>query len=246
MIMLKIEDIARPADRLSEIVQERMVPLPPPYDGFDASPPRKRLTDKARANCDCSLDGFLAVGMTRPKTEEEEQQLIKRFIAGLDRLLSPDDNWAFLQQLMLSLDQCARCQTCVEACPIYTASGRNEVYRPTFRSEVFRRIVKKYAKPGGKLLAKLKGEDIEVNATTIFRLLESSYRCTLCRRCAQACPMGVDNALLTRELRKLFSMKLGIAPKELHENGSVMQLRVGSSTGLKPRVGERHHRVSRR
>ena len=234
--MIKIEDIARPADRLTEIVPERMVPLPPPYDGVDALPPRKRLTDRARANCDCSLDGFLAVGMTRPKTEEEEQQLIKRFIAGLDRLLSPDDNWAFLQQLTLSLDHCARCQTCVEACPIYTASGRNEVYRPTFRSELFRRIVNKYAKRGGKLLAKLKGEDIEVNATTILRLLESAYRCTLCRRCAQTCPMGVDNALLTREIRKLFSMELSIAPKELHENGSVMQLRVGSSTGLKPRV----------
>ena len=135
--MIKIEDIARPAERLTEIDPERLAPLPPPYDGADALPPRKRLTDKARANCDSSLDGFLAVGMARPQTEAEEQQLIERFIAGLERLLSPDDNWAFLQQLTLSLDHCARCQTCVESCPIYTASGRNEVYRPTFRSEDF-------------------------------------------------------------------------------------------------------------
>jgi Fe-S oxidoreductase len=238
--MIKIEDIARPADRLTAVDPASLLPLPPPYDGADALPPPKRLTEKARANCDCSLDGFLAVGMARPKTEEEEQQLVERFIAGLDRLLSSDDNWAFLQPLTMSLDHCAHCQTCVEACPIYTASSRDEVYRPTFRSEIFRRIVKKYAKKyakrGGKLLAKLKGEDIELNATTILRLLESSYRCTLCRRCAQACPMGVDNALLTREIRKLFSMELGIAPKELHERGSALQLRVGSSTGLKPRV----------
>ncbi|MGA9642352.1 MAG: hypothetical protein WBQ72_13230, partial [Terriglobales bacterium] len=97
--MLKIEDIARPADRLTEIVPERLVPLPHPYDGVDALPPRKRLTDRACANCDCSLDGFLAVGMTRPQTEAEEQQLIERFITGLERLLSPEDNWTFLQQL---------------------------------------------------------------------------------------------------------------------------------------------------
>jgi Fe-S oxidoreductase len=234
--MNRIEEIARPADRIPEIDLERLLPLPPPYDGVDALPPRKRLTDNARANCDCSLDGFLAVGMPRPQTEAEEQQLVERFIAGLERLLSPDDNWAFLQQLTLSLDHCAGCQTCVESCPIYTASGRNEVYRPTFRSEIFRRIVKKYARRGGKFLAKLTGEDIELNATTILRLLESAYRCTLCRRCAQVCPMGVDNALLTREIRKLFSMELGVAPKELHEKGSVVQLRTGSSTGLKAPV----------
>lgn len=55
--------------------------------------------------------------------------------------------------------------------------------------------------------------------------------------------MGVDNALLTREIRKLFSMELGIAPKELHEQGSVLQLRVGSSTGLKPRVQDKHSSI---
>ncbi len=48
--------------------------------------------------------------------------------------------------------------------------------------------------------------------------------------------MGVDNALITRELRKLFSQELGWAPKELHEKGTVLQLDVGSPTGLRPNV----------
>ena len=73
----------------------------------------------------------------------------------------------------------------------------------------------------------LLGEHIDLNAATLGRLLESAYRCTLCRRCAQACPMGVDNALLTREIRKLFSMEMGIAPIEIHEKGSMLQLRTG-------------------
>lgn len=84
----------------------------------------------------------------------------------------------------------------------------------------------------GKLFARLKGEDIELNWTAVARLLELAYRCTLCRRCAQACPIGVDNGLLAREIRKLFSMEMGIAPKEIHEKGSMLQLRVGSSTGM--------------
>jgi hypothetical protein len=38
------------------------------------------------------------------------------------------------------------------------------------------------------------------------------------------------------ELRKLFSQEMGIAPKELHDNGSMLQLKVGSSTGMNPLV----------
>ena len=49
--------------------------------------------------------------------------------------------------------------------------------------------------------------------------------------CAQTCPVGVDNGLITREIRKLFSQELGIAMPELHEAGTVKQLTTGSSTG---------------
>jgi len=35
------------------------------------------------------------------------------------------------------------------------------------------------------------------------------------------------------ELRKVFSQELGWAPKELHEKGTVLQLEVGSPTGMK-------------
>ena len=52
---------------------------------------------------------------------------------------------------MLSMEHCAKCQTCSEACHIYEASGENELYRPTYRSEVFRRLYKKYVKQGGLL-----------------------------------------------------------------------------------------------
>lgn len=225
--MLKIEGIAVAPSPLGELDVDKLLPLPAPYDDASALPKRKPLD----ARYDSSLDGFSALGFSAPKTPEEEQKFIAAFLSGVEKLLSPDNNWTFLKQLQLSLDHCARCQTCVEACPVYTASGRDEVYRPTFRSEVFRRLVKQHT--GGKLLARLKGEAVDLNATTLCRLLESAYRCTLCRRCAQTCPMGVDNALLTREIRKLFSMELGIAPKELHDKGSVLQLRTGSSTGMK-------------
>jgi Fe-S oxidoreductase len=97
-----------------------------------------------------------------------------------------------------------------------------------------RRIINKYIKKQGPLLAKLTRSDIELSFTVIARLAELAYRCTLCRRCAQVCPIGVDNAMVSREIRKLFSQELGIAPREVHELGTVQQLKIGSTTGITP------------
>jgi len=95
-----------------------------------------------------------------------------------------------------------------------------------------RRLYKKYVKTGGKFFAKISGNDIEASWMMIARLMELSFRCTICRRCAQTCPIGVDNALITRELRKIFSQEMGIAVEPLHAKGSVNQLKIGSSTGM--------------
>jgi Fe-S oxidoreductase len=95
-----------------------------------------------------------------------------------------------------------------------------------------RKLYYKYVAKGTTLGKKFQHGDIEVNWNLISRLYELSYRCTLCRRCAQSCPIGVDNGLATHELRKIFSMEMGIAPKELHEKGTVQQMVVGSSTGM--------------
>jgi len=115
--------------------------------------------------------------------------ILQRQGSGLERTI--DFGWfdIIAKPLLLSLEYCAKCQTCSDSCPVYEASGNNEIYRPTYRSEIFRRLVNKYVKPGSKLLKKFNSGDIDLNWTTITRLFELSYRSTLCRRCAQACPM---------------------------------------------------------
>ncbi len=158
--------------------------------------------------------------------------MVDAFLSGLRKLFSKDDNWTFLRPLLYSVQHCARCQTCSSACPIFEESGRNELYRPSFRSDILRRIYFKYVKGASTWTH----GDIELNWHTVAHLLELAYRCNLCRRCAQACPMGVDNGLMAREIRKIASQEMGIHPKELHDNGSMLQLRVGSSTGMNPQV----------
>jgi Fe-S oxidoreductase len=232
----RLSQISRSQERLGSLSVEELIPLPPPYDRFDSQPSLKELSEGQDAKYEAGLDGVSALLLPKLTTKEEEEDLVKKFLAGLEKLLSRENNWTFLQPLMLSLENCAKCQTCSDACPIYTASGKQEIYRPIFRSEVFRRIVNKYLKKQGKIASFLSGSDIELNWTTLARLAELAYRCTLCRRCAQACPIGVDNAVIAREIRKLFSQEMGIAPRELHELGTVKQLKVGSSTGMTPKA----------
>ncbi|MFH1760724.1 MAG: (Fe-S)-binding protein [bacterium] len=237
MKKVKIKDIGRNfSEQLSEVGLKDLVPLPPPYDKIDEQPVWKEVSKEKRKEISCNLDGVVGLSLPQPKNKEEEKAAVEKFISGMQKLLTKENNWGFLQPLSLSLEYCAKCQTCNDACPVFTESGRNEIYRPTYRSEIWRRLVYKYARPGSRLLTKLKHGDIELNWTTISRLYELCYRCTMCRRCAQSCPMGVDNGLITHELRKIFSQELGWAPKELHEKGTVLQLQIGSSTGMSPLV----------
>lgn len=233
---LKFVDISKDCDHLVVLKREELIQLPAPYDTIDAQPVWKQVSAEQREKVMLNLDGVSGMSLPKPQNEEEERKYIDLFESGLKRLLSGDDNWTFLQPLLLTLDYCAQCQTCSESCHIYEMSGKNELYRPTYRSEIFRRLVGRFAKKGGKVLSKLNGTSIDLNWETISRLYELSYRCNLCRRCAQVCPMAVDNALVTRELRKLFSQELGWAPRELHEKGTVLQLKVGSSTGMTPKI----------
>jgi ferredoxin len=107
--------------------------------------------------------------------------LVKKFLEGLKKLFEKENNWTFLQPLVHSMEYCVKCQLCSESCPAYVASGRKEIYRPTFRPELLRRLINKYIKGQGTFLLKLTRSDIELNFTLIARLAELAYRCTLCR-----------------------------------------------------------------
>jgi Fe-S oxidoreductase len=230
---VKVEDFGKPdKNKVSTARPEDLKPLPPPYDREENIPEFKDYDEKFDETVETSLDNTIALGLPIPETEEEEKELVRKFISGMEKLFKKEDNWSFLQPLLLSTEHCAQCQTCADACHVYEASGKNDLYRPSYRSEVFRRIFYKYLKPGGKYYGKWARGDIDLNWKTVARLAELAYRCNLCRRCAQTCPLGLDNGLIAHELRKLFSQEMGIAAKELHEKGSVLQLKVGSSTGM--------------
>jgi Fe-S oxidoreductase len=228
---MKPEEISKIADPLVRIRVEDLPKLPPPFDTVEDEPIAE-LKEDQKLRWEHSLDGVSALNLPKPQSKEEEERLVAAFLRGLEKLLTSENNWTFLQPLSLSLEYCAKCQTCADACPAYEMSGKKDIYRPTFRADVLRKIWKKYLTPGGQILAGFRGHDIDLNWNTIARLAELAYRCTLCRRCAQVCPIGVDNGLINHELRKIFSQEMGIAATEIHEKGSVKHLQFGSSTGM--------------
>jgi Fe-S oxidoreductase len=234
MLEIKVKDISNiKIEQLAELHPEMFPPLPTPYDKFEEQQGFKKLSDALKTKFEASLDGVMAVGLPKPESKEEEQKYTDAFLNGLHKLFSKENNWGFLQPLTLSIEYCAQCQSCNDDCPVFDSSGHEEIYRPTYRTEVLRKLYFKYVKPGNPLMKRFQHGDIELNWTLISRLFELSYRCTFCRRCAQSCPIGVDNGLITHELRKLFSQELGFSPKELHGKGTIQQLEVGSSTGMK-------------
>jgi Fe-S oxidoreductase len=231
---VSISDIGKDRGKpLAHVGTDDLMPLP---FGVGADDAIKPMSDEQKASVECSLDGISALNLPKPKSKAEEDELVKKFLNGLEKLLSKENNWTFLLPLTLSLNYCAKCLACSEECPVYVASGRQDIYRPAYRSEVLRRIIKKYSHHGGSRFSKLSEGDIDLNWETIARLAELSYRCTICRRCAQSCTRGVDNGLITHELRKLFSQEMGITAEALHKRGSVQQLEVGASTGINPKA----------
>jgi len=88
-------------------------------------------------------------------------------------------------------------------CHVYKSTGDiNDL--PAYRSEKVRRIYRRYFTRSGKLLKRFAGAP-NLQEDDIDALLESVYRCTMCRRCNLECPMGVDNAMLARVGRVMLS-----------------------------------------
>jgi Fe-S oxidoreductase len=227
---LRPRDLGKPCDQLIQL--NDLMPLSSPYDEPGMEPDFPEVKPEWKEKYCTSLDGCVGLDtLQRPQSEAEEQEFVQKFLSGLEKVFS-DANSGVLQPLEMAFEYCAKCNTCSDACHIYKASGDNELYRPIFRADAFRKIYNNYFSSGGKLKRKFIGADMEVNWETVARLGELSYRCNLCRRCAQTCPLGLDNSLFAKEIRKIFSQEMGIAPTPLHNKGTELQLKTGSSTGI--------------
>jgi Fe-S oxidoreductase len=103
--------------------------------------------------------------------------------------------------LQMYMDMCAKCGTCASVCPVYYGKS-DKKYNPAERSDLIRRIYKRHGSFAGRLWSKV-SRSHEFEAEDIDRWAEMFYECTGCRRCAQHCPFGIDNSVITRKGRAI-------------------------------------------
>jgi Fe-S oxidoreductase len=103
--------------------------------------------------------------------------------------------------LKLYMDMCAKCGTCATVCPVYYGNSEAK-YNPANRSDLIREIYKKYNTTSGKVLGGLVGAK-DFDEEEFAKWDDHFYSCTGCRRCAQFCPFGIDNSVITRKGRAI-------------------------------------------
>jgi Fe-S oxidoreductase len=118
------------------------------------------------------------------------------------------------RSLRLYMDLCARCGACAEVCPVY-AGKPDPKYNPARRSDLLRALYKRHHTLAGRLLGALAGAR-DFDPADLETWQEIFYSCTTCRRCAQHCPVGIDNAVITRKARQILD-RLGRTPARLRK-----------------------------
>ncbi|MEW5722043.1 MAG: (Fe-S)-binding protein [Thermodesulfobacteriota bacterium] len=157
---------------------------------------------------------------------------------GLPAALVPD--WpgrfaeAFLRllgrhrSLRTALDNCVRCGVCAGACPVYIETG-DPGDSPAALVELARqarwRLVSFTGRP-----RRFRGPGRTVNDGLLARWFHYFHRCLLCRRCAGACPLGVDPAEVVLAAREVLA-ETGLGGRGAATLAAAAR-RTGNSLGL--------------
>ncbi|ABP51691.1 (Fe-S)-binding protein [Pyrobaculum sp.] len=112
---------------------------------------------------------------------------------------------------------CTRCGNCVEICPSYMATGEIK-NSPMGRLELIRR------------------------GAAPEELFTSFSKCTMCKRCAYRCPLGLDVAEVTRIVRESLA-RIGYAQPYVQKVVGNF-LKTGNNIGMTPKVVEMAIRVA--
>jgi len=125
------------------------------------------------------------------------------------------------------MDMCAKCGTCASVCPVYFGKSEKR-YNPAERTDLIRRIYRKYCTITGRLFGRFAGaEDFDPAVLEDWQSI--FYECTGCRRCASNCPFGIDHSVITRKGRAILD-QLGMTPETM-QNVVKVSLETGNTDG---------------
>jgi Fe-S oxidoreductase len=129
--------------------------------------------------------------------------------------------------MRMYMDMCAKCGTCASVCPVYYGKSEKR-FNPAERTDIIRRIYRKYCTVSGRLFGKLAGAQ-DFDPADVEDWQHIWYECTGCRRCAANCPFGIDHSVITRKGRAILD-KLGRTPKTMQTVVDI-SLQTGNTDG---------------
>jgi Fe-S oxidoreductase len=118
----------------------------------------------------------------------------------------------FTRSLNLVLECCTRCGSCSRACHSYLGT-EDPGNSPVARIDLFTRA--RSPRRWLNLLFRRFGTAAE-DEDLLLQWLDRFYQCNLCRRCALACPLGLDPSEVVIAGRNLL-FEMGLAPRFLME-----------------------------
>jgi Fe-S oxidoreductase len=125
------------------------------------------------------------------------------------------------------MEMCAKCGTCASVCPVYYGKSEKR-YNPAERTDLIRRIYRKYCTISGRLLGRLAGAE-DFSPEDLEEWKKIFYECTGCRRCASYCPFGIDHSVITRKGRAILD-QLGMTPDTMQKVVDI-SLKTGNTDG---------------
>jgi Fe-S oxidoreductase len=114
--------------------------------------------------------------------------------------------------MRMYMEMCVKCGTCASVCPVYYGKSEKR-YNPAERTDLIRRIYRKYNTLSGRTFGSFAGaEDFDPADLEDWQAI--FYECTGCRRCAMFCPFGIDHSVITRKGRAILD-KVGMTPETM-------------------------------
>jgi Fe-S oxidoreductase len=129
------------------------------------------------------------------------------------------------RSLRHALEACVGCGACARACSFYLGTG-DPANIPAARAELVRRLYRRHLAPGRR------ADPAALEPELPARWLSYFHQCSLCRRCAAFCPLGIDTSEVTRAAREALAAA-GLAARAVAEAAAGIY-RAGNHLGVSP------------
>lgn len=133
------------------------------------------------------------------------------------------------RNVKMAVEVCVHCGACLDNCPTYVRT-KDIINSPVGRAELLRAVLKADS-PSGRIFGKLVGAT-KLTEEQLEKIYTYYYQCLECRKCAYACPFGIDQADITRLVRDVM-YEAGITSKYIATVIDAVE-RTGTNLGMKP------------